>query len=131
MNQTLKVFKALADETRLRIFNLLIERDCCVCEVVQALGISQTSASRGLTQLHEAGLAEQRKEGLWVIYYLPDDRETNGLNLIVEAVGRRLAEDPQATTDRQKLRENGRLCPPEKIHAGRQPADCATPEPGA
>jgi DNA-binding transcriptional ArsR family regulator len=40
MRELVKAFKALSDETRLRILNLLLERECCVCEVMQALDIS-------------------------------------------------------------------------------------------
>ena len=58
MREIVKAFKALSDETRLRIINLLLQRECCVCEVVQALGISQTRASRNLAQLYDAGLLE-------------------------------------------------------------------------
>ena len=42
MRDTIKAFKALSDETRLRIMNILLERECCVCEVMQALDISQS-----------------------------------------------------------------------------------------
>jgi transposase len=42
MRETIRTFKALSDETRLRILNILLERECCVCEVMQALDVSQT-----------------------------------------------------------------------------------------
>ena len=42
MRDLVKAIKALSDETRLRILNLLLEQECCVCEVMQALDISQT-----------------------------------------------------------------------------------------
>jgi len=50
-----KAFRVLSDETKMRVLNLLLERECCVCEVMQALEISQSKASRGLTTLHDAG----------------------------------------------------------------------------
>jgi ArsR family transcriptional regulator len=106
------VMKSLADETRLRILNLLLERDCCVCEVMQALSISQTRASRNLTQLHDAGLLEQRKEGLWTIYYLSPAVSADFRVLIVEGVDRALAGDAVAAADRTRLRSSPRLCPP-------------------
>ena len=49
MREIIKAFKALSDETRLRVLNLILERECCVCEVMQALEISQSKASRHLT----------------------------------------------------------------------------------
>ena len=57
------MFKALSDETRLRVLNLLLERECCVCEVMQALNISQSRASRALKSLHDAGILKLEKEG--------------------------------------------------------------------
>ena len=68
MSDTVKVFKALSDGTRLRILNILLERECCVCEVMQVLGVSQPSASRHLSILHGARLLKARKEGIWMYY---------------------------------------------------------------
>ena len=63
MRDVIKATKALSDETRLRVLNLLLERDCCVCEVMQALDISQSNASRNLAALYDAGFLARRKEG--------------------------------------------------------------------
>jgi ArsR family transcriptional regulator len=111
MRDLIKIFKALSDETRLRIMNLLIERECCVCEVTQALGISQTRASRNLSQLYEAGLLDQRHEGLWTIYFLSPDHTGEFRGLIVEAVKRAQADSDIAIADRKRLLATGRLCP--------------------
>ena len=59
-----KAIKALKTVTRIRMINLLIIRECCVCEVSQALQISQTAASRNLSILLDAGFIKMRKEGL-------------------------------------------------------------------
>ena len=61
------IMKALSDETRLRILNLL-ERGCCVCEVIQALDISQAQASRTLGILQNAGFLKARRDGAWMHY---------------------------------------------------------------
>jgi ArsR family transcriptional regulator len=68
MRDVVKAFKALSDETRLRILNLLLERECCVCEVMQALEISQTRASRNLGILEDAGFLTARRDGVWIVY---------------------------------------------------------------
>ena len=63
------LFKALADETRLRASLLLEARgELCVCELTQALGVSQPKMSRHLAALREAGVVSDRKQGLWVFY---------------------------------------------------------------
>jgi ArsR family transcriptional regulator len=66
MEEFIKPFKALSDETRLRMLNILLQRECCVCEVMQVLNISQTRASRNLKLLEEAGFLKSRREGACV-----------------------------------------------------------------
>ena len=70
MQDLIKATKALSDETRLRILNVLLERECCVCEVTQALDISQSRASRNLGILQEAGFLTARRDGTWIVYSL-------------------------------------------------------------
>ncbi len=64
--------RALADETRLRVFRLLAEfpEGLCVCEIVDALGVPQYQASRALACLRGTGLARAYREGTWVRYTL-------------------------------------------------------------
>ena len=70
MEEFLKPFRALSDETRLRMLNILTQQECCVCEVMQALNVSQTRASRNLKILEEAGFLKSRREGTWIHYSL-------------------------------------------------------------
>ena len=65
-----KLFKALADETRLKILGLLEIREMCVCEIMVALDLTQPTASYHLGLLENAGLVKDRKEGKWVFYSL-------------------------------------------------------------
>ncbi len=74
-----KVFKALADSTRLRILGLLLVREMCVCEVMAALNLTQPTASHHLRILQNAGLAKDRKEGKWVFYGVVDPVLVKGL----------------------------------------------------
>jgi ArsR family transcriptional regulator len=63
------LFKALADETRLRMLALLLRRgELCVCDFVQVLGIGQSKASRHLRYLLHSGLVSDRREAVWVYY---------------------------------------------------------------
>ena len=70
MQNLIKAMKALSDETRLRMLNILLERECCVCEVMQALDISQSRASRNLGILQEAGFLKTRRDGAWIVYFV-------------------------------------------------------------
>ena len=69
-------FKALSDETRLQIMTLLLEHDeLCVCDFVGALGQTQSKVSRHLRYLHNSGLVQDRREGLWMHYRVSADLE--------------------------------------------------------
>ncbi len=111
MEDVVKALKALSDETRLRILNVLLERECCVCEVMQALDISQTRASRNLGILHDAGFLQVRKEGLWALYSIDRDGLTEYYASLVLAVEQSLAGDREAARDRKRLRTARRVGP--------------------
>ena len=70
MAHSIRLLRALADETRLRILNLLSRRELCVCQIMEVLGIGQSKVSRHLAHLKNAGLVNDRREGLWM-YYSP------------------------------------------------------------
>jgi len=74
-----KVFKALADFTRLRILGLLSSREMCVCEVMVALDLTQPTASHHLRILENVGLVKDRKEGKWVFYSIADPELLEGM----------------------------------------------------
>jgi ArsR family transcriptional regulator len=69
-----KLFRALSDQTRLRILNLLRSGELCVCHLVAVLGVPQPTASRHLSYLRKAGFVVARKEGLWSYYRLSPAR---------------------------------------------------------
>ena len=70
-----RIFKALADPTRLRILGLLNVREMCVCEVMIALDLTQPTASHHLAILENVGFVKKRKEGKWVFYRLADGEQ--------------------------------------------------------
>jgi ArsR family transcriptional regulator, arsenate/arsenite/antimonite-responsive transcriptional repressor len=67
-----EIFKALSDENRIKIFNLLQNNELCVCEIETILNLSQTNASRHLTKLKSAGILEMRKEYQWAYYKISE-----------------------------------------------------------
>jgi ArsR family transcriptional regulator len=111
MRDLLKATRALSDETRLRILNLLLERECCVCEVMQALDISQTRASRNLSILYGAGFLTLRKEGLWSLYSINKEDASTYLPEIIEAMRKGLASNRVAAQDRARLKNAERVGP--------------------
>ena len=74
-----KVFKALADEIRLRIISILAVREMCVCEVMVALGLTQPTASHHLGILENVGLVKSRKESKWVFYSIANPELFEGM----------------------------------------------------
>ncbi len=108
MRDLIKSFKALSDETRLRMLNVLLERECCVCEIMQALDISQTRASRNLMALYDAGFLKLRKEGLWSLYSIDEDGPEQ-YALLMAAVKQGLAGNPTAALDLERLKTAARV----------------------
>jgi ArsR family transcriptional regulator len=76
MKDFIRIFKALSDPTRLRIFLLLMEKDLCVCELTYVLEMSQSRISHQLRLLRDADVVEDIREGRWIIYRIPDRMRT-------------------------------------------------------
>jgi ArsR family transcriptional regulator, arsenate/arsenite/antimonite-responsive transcriptional repressor len=71
MKEASRFFKALSDESRLKMLWLLLNhRELCVCDIMAVLKITQSKASRHLAALRHAGIADDRKDGLWSYYSL-------------------------------------------------------------
>ena len=88
------IFKALADETRLRVLLLLLDGELCVCEIIAALELPQSTISRHLSYLKRTGWVRDRKQGVWMYYLLDssDDRLRNPLTAILQES---LADSPE------------------------------------
>jgi ArsR family transcriptional regulator len=72
MKAFIKVMKAVSDPSRVKILKMLQKRVMCVCEIQSALGTAQSTASKHLKILEDAGLITYFKEGPWVNYRLAD-----------------------------------------------------------
>jgi ArsR family transcriptional regulator len=102
MKTTASLFKALCDETRLRILALLTMDELCVCDLVAILDLPQSSVSRHLAHLRNAGLVNDRRQGVWMYYRLVEQGgalHTDALALLA----RHLPPTSQATVDRKAL----------------------------
>ncbi|MHC5065007.1 MAG: ArsR/SmtB family transcription factor [Planctomycetota bacterium] len=107
------MFKAFADETRLRILHLLSIREMCVGDLVRILRVPQPTASRHLGYLRRAGLVEDRKEGLWVHYSLADAR-SDFHHRLIDCVRCCFDEVPELAADAKRaarLATQGGCCP--------------------
>ena len=111
MRNLVKVYKVLSDESRLRVLNLLLERACCVCEVMQALDISQSKASRILSALYDASILKLHRDGLWSLYSIDWDGMGTNLKAIAEATTRSFEGNKIMAADRERLRKAERVGP--------------------
>jgi ArsR family transcriptional regulator len=93
MKECIKVMKALADPGRVKIIKLLQRRVLCVCELREALGLAQSTVSKHLKTLEEAGLVRYSKDGTWVNYELALDSENEYAIEMLECLSHWLEED--------------------------------------
>ena len=103
MRDFVKLFKALSDETRIRILKVLLERECCVCEVMQALDISQSRASRNLGILEDAGFIKSKRDGLWIVYSIDEQRMNSYTAPLIELLRSSLVNEEIILQDRERL----------------------------
>ncbi len=119
MKDLLDIFKALSEETRLRIVKLLEHGELCVCDIVAALDMVQPKVSFHLNVLKEAGFLKDRKQGRWTHYSL-DGSDLFKRMLVVsvceKADGRLMAEDRERLERFLKSKESSR-CETEKRRA--------------
>ena len=99
------LLKACADQTRLRLLNLLAaEGEVCVCHLVDVLGTNQPKVSRHLAYLKRAGLVSDRKDSLWVYYRLSETLAGHASRLL-ECLNACCLEAPEMQRDVTKLRQ--------------------------
>ena len=106
MEQLAMIFKALSDESRLRIYNILVSSgELCVCDIEQTLAYTQTKVSRHLAYLRHAGLVKDRKQGLWTLYSIAALKD-EAQQQILDAVVSGLKTNPVARKDARFLAQN-------------------------
>lgn len=104
MKTTTALFKALAHQTRLRILCLLLDGEVCVCQIMAILKLPQSTASRHLAILKNAGLVEDRRDGTWSHYSLA--RNSNPLTgQVLHVLGQNLPHTSIGANDCRKLAE--------------------------
>jgi ArsR family transcriptional regulator len=95
MKDFIRVMKALSDSNRVKIVKMLQHRLMCVCELQDALNIAQSSVSKHLKILEEAGLVEYRKDGLWVNYHVTDGQKSPFASSIMGNLRHWLEDEPE------------------------------------
>jgi len=114
MKDIVKIFKALSEPTRLRIMLLLLRKELCVCELMFILGMEQSRVSHHMRVLREAGIAEDVRDGRWIIYRVPDEARALLEGLVSGALRERIELSREAAGDVENfedcVRRNVRGC---------------------
>jgi ArsR family transcriptional regulator len=125
MQDILNIFKALSEETRLRVLRLLRHGELCVCDIVAALDMIQPKVSFHLAVLKDAGFIKDRKQGKWVHYRIDDSdifRRLLLLSILERIDAEALKEDEDRLKEflrRKKEKANIVALPDREICCGR------------
>ena len=103
MKEFIKVMKAVSDPSRVKILKMLQRRVMCVCEVQAALGIAQSTASKHLKILEDAGLITFYRDGTWVNYNLADGSQSPYAASLIGNVKHWLEGEPEIMDLMKKL----------------------------
>ncbi len=120
------LFTSLADRTRLRLLNLMAEREVCVCYFVGVLELPQPTISRHLGYLRRKGLVAARRDGKWMHYSIAVPDSASARQLLNDAL-RWLAEDTDMQKDRARLSLLRQLAADENLQSSRA-RSCCKPE---
>ncbi|MCF8091574.1 MAG: metalloregulator ArsR/SmtB family transcription factor [Desulfotignum sp.] len=103
MKEFIKVMKALSDPARVKIMKMLQHKTMCVCEIQTALDKAQSTTSKHLKILEDAGLITYKKNGLWVNYQLADGTQSPFAASLISHLHHWLEDDPEVQTMVQTL----------------------------
>src|SRR5256885_581120 len=95
-------FRALADQTRLRLLNLIRDDEVCVCFFVEILKTNQPKISRHLAYLRRAGIVGARREGQWIHYRVVEPSDQDAARVLKDLMSW-LANDKEMQRDRERL----------------------------
>lgn len=98
------LLKALGDRTRLRLLNLIREREVCVCYLIEVLKSPQPKVSRHLAYLRRAGIVAARREGYWMHYRIVQPKNTAAARVFQQVLAS-FAGDPQMQRDLTMLQK--------------------------
>jgi ArsR family transcriptional regulator len=104
MEQLVQFFKALSDETRLRIVMLLTQGELCVCDLMFVLDEPQSKVSRHLAYLKHSGLTNNKRAGVWMHYRLKEPADVIH-TVQLDFLKGQMFHHPQFRMDREKLLE--------------------------
>jgi ArsR family transcriptional regulator, arsenate/arsenite/antimonite-responsive transcriptional repressor len=103
------IFKALSDPNRIRIVKMLSERELCMCEVREVLDLSNSTVSKHLTILRDAGLVLDSKDGKWVNFQINNKSEQQFVRSLLGLIKNSFTDDEAIQDDAKKLLRVNRI----------------------
>lgn len=116
MHDFITLTKALADENRLRAIMALVDRELCVCQLIDLLGLAPSTVSKHMTLLRQARLILGRKQGRWMYYRLPGMEASPEVRGALDWVTKSLADHESVQKDIERLGEILKI--PEDVRCG-------------
>ena len=106
MRELIKIFKALSDETRIRLLKLLQHRELCVCELMETLDMTQSRISRNLGILEDAGLVKHKRDGPRMRHSLNENSHSGYAEPILALLSGWINDDEIVLKDLEQMRES-------------------------
>ncbi len=103
MKALIRVMKALSDPNRVRVLKLLQKEELCVCEIQKVLELAQSTVSKHMKLLEDAGLVDRKRQGSWIIYSLADTSETEYAQTMLSQLHGWLEHDKELVRMRKAL----------------------------
>lgn len=112
LKEKTKLFKALSDPNRLRILKMLQTKPLCVCEIREVLQLANSTVSKHLSILRDAGFIVEKKEGKWVNYNINHHPADSRISAILSSLDFWISDEDSIIADKQKVRNIDRheLC---------------------
>jgi ArsR family transcriptional regulator, arsenate/arsenite/antimonite-responsive transcriptional repressor len=108
MKQQIRIFKALGDQSRIRILKMLEIRPLCVCEITDVLNLATSTVSKHLSLLRDAGLILDEKEGKWVNYKLNNAPDNDMVTELLSLVNKMIEDKGEIEKDKEKVNKADR-----------------------
>ena len=118
MKELLNIFKALSEETRLKMLKIMGKGEICVCDLVSVLNVSQPKISFHLNVLKEAGLIKDRKQGKWVHYSINDSdmfKRFLMLSVLERISDETMKENLSKLKEISNIKNNNRCCDRQEV----------------
>lgn len=104
MRDFMKITKALADETRVRILMALRDRELCVCQITELSGMAPSTVSKHLSILFQAGLVASRKTERWVYYRQPGNEASPTVRSALAWASKAIRHEDRILSDNQQIK---------------------------